>query len=111
MEEHFFVPEQYKNVKTGWLAFPLLIKNIKKINRKNLQIFLEKNFIQTRTIFSGNVLKQPMMNNKKFGLVRKNAYNADYVMKYGILVGCHNSMTKKEINYLCRKINEFTLFK
>jgi CDP-6-deoxy-D-xylo-4-hexulose-3-dehydrase len=111
MEEHFFVPEQYKNVKTGWLAFPLLIKNIKKINRKKLQIFLEKNFIQTRTIFSGNVLKQPMMNNKKFGLVRKNAYNADYVMKYGILVGCHNSMTKKEINYLCRKINEFTLFK
>lgn len=111
MEEHFFVPEQYRNVKTGWLAFPLLIKNIKKINRKKLQIFLEKNFIQTRTIFSGNVLKQPMMNNKKFRLVTKNTYVADYVMKYGILVGCHNSMTKKEINYLCKKIYEFTLFK
>jgi hypothetical protein len=32
------------------------------------QIFLEKNFIQTRTIFSGNVLKQPMMDNKKLFL-------------------------------------------
>lgn len=111
MEEYFFLPEQYKNVKTGWLAFPLLIKNIKKLNRKKLQIFLEKNFIQTRTIFSGNVLKQPMMDNKKFRLVKKNTYNADYVMKHGILVGCHNSMTKNDIIYLCKKIYEFTLLK
>ena len=35
------LPKQNKGVKTGWLAFPLVIKN-KKIKRQKLQIFLEK---------------------------------------------------------------------
>ena len=29
-----------------------------------MQIFFEKNKIQTRTIFTGNILKQPVMKNK-----------------------------------------------
>jgi CDP-6-deoxy-D-xylo-4-hexulose-3-dehydrase len=111
MKNYFFLPEEYKNVSTGWLAFPLLIKDSANIDRRDLQIFLEKNLIQTRTIFSGNVLKQPMMNKKKYKLVKKNHYVADYVMKYGVLVGCHNSMTKSEVIYLCQKIYEFVLKK
>ena len=107
MNNFFYTPIQNKNVNTGWLAFPLLIKDTKKIIRKKLQIFLEKNHIQTRTIFSGNVLKQPMMNRSKYKLLKKNDYNADYIMKHGILIGCHNSMTAGEINYLIEKINLF----
>ena len=30
-------------------------------------------------------------------------------MKNGILVGCHNSMKKNELTYLCNKIEEFTI--
>ncbi len=109
LNKFFFVPEEYKNVNTGWLAFPILIKNTKKLERKKLQIFLEKNMIQTRTIFSGNILKQPMMKNQKYNLVKKKDYEADYIMKNGILVGCHNSMTKNELKYMCKKIKEFAL--
>ena len=107
MKNYFFLPEEYKNVSTGWLAFPLLIKDSANIGRRDLQIFLEKNHIQTRTIFSGNVLKQPMMNKKKYKLVKKNSYIADYIMKYGVLVGCHNSMTKSDLRYLCQSIYKF----
>ena len=39
----------------------------------------------------------------------KKKYEADYIMKNGILVGCHNSMTKNELNYLCKKIKQFAL--
>ena len=62
--DFFKLPEQYNGVKTPWLAFPLVIKKNKLFNRKNLQIFFEKNNIQTRTIFTGNILKQPVMKNK-----------------------------------------------
>ena len=109
LSKYFFVPEEYKNVNTGWLAFPVLIKNTTKLERKKLQIFLEKNMIQTRTIFSGNILKQPMMKYQKYNVVKKKIYEADYIMKNGILVGCHNSMTKNELNYLCKKIKQFAL--
>jgi CDP-6-deoxy-D-xylo-4-hexulose-3-dehydrase len=107
LSNYFFVPQELKSVKTGWLAFPLLIKNTKIIQRKKLQIFLEKNLIQTRTIFSGNILEQPMMYKKKYKVVKKNIYEADYIMKNGILIGCHNSMKKNELIYLCKKIDEF----
>ena len=65
--EHFFdLPEQYKEVKTPWLAFPLVIKKNNFFNRKELQIYLEKNNIQTRTIFTGNILKQPVMKRRVY---------------------------------------------
>ena len=107
LSNFFYVPEENLNTKTAWLAFPLLIKNYIKINRKKLQIFLEKNLIQTRTIFSGNITKHPMMKNRNYKIVKKPFYNADYIMKNGILIGCHNSMTKKELNFICSKINQF----
>ena len=70
----FKLPEQNNNVKTPWLAFPLVIKKNKKFNRKKLQIFFEKNHIQTRTIFTGNILKQPVMKKRKYKKI-------PYVMK------------------------------
>lgn len=106
MNNIFSVPEEYKGVKTGWLAFPLLIKN-NALDRKNLQIFLEKNLIQTRTVFTGNILNQPLMLRKKYKVIKLKSYVADDVMKNGILIGCHNSMKTSELKYLCDKILDF----
>ena len=102
----FSLPQQNNNVKTGWLAFPLVIKN-KKIKRQNLQIFLEKRGIQTRTIFTGNVLRQPMMKKKKYFKHRKSEIVSNDVMKNGILIGCHNGLTKKNLEYICKSFNLF----
>ena len=55
---YFELPFQNKGLKTAWLAFPLLIKSEAGLDRKKLQIFLEQNKIQTRTIFTGNILRQ-----------------------------------------------------
>jgi len=55
--QFFEIPDQKKYIKTCWLAFPILIKKNSFFTKENLQIFLEKNKIQTRAIFSGNVLK------------------------------------------------------
>ena len=52
---YFKLPSQNPGVKTPWLAFPLVIKKNKKFDRKKMQIFFEKNNIQTRTIFTGNI--------------------------------------------------------
>ena len=103
----FKLPDQYENVKTPWLAYPLVIKRNKKFNRKQLQIYLEKNNIQTRTVFTGNILKQPVMKNKLF----KNHANcnaiADDVMKNGILIGCHQGMSLNDIAYVFRIFSKF----
>ncbi len=97
----FKLPEQEPGVKTGWLAFPLVIKKNSKFNRKKLQIFLEKNHIQTRTIFTGNILKQPIMKNRFFKKAKNINKIADDVMKNGILLGCHQGMKESELKYIC----------
>ena len=106
---YFKLPEQYDGIKTPWLAFPLVIKKNNLFNRKELQIFFEKNNIQTRTIFTGNILKQPVMRNKVY---KKHKYCDDIandVMKNGILLGCHQGMNSSEINYICKTFKKFIL--
>jgi len=105
--ELFHLPEQYKNVKTPWLAFPLVIKENKNFNRKDMQIYFEKNNIQTRTIFTGNILKQPVMKNRNYKKHAKCDKIANDVMKNGILLGCHQGMKKYELDYICQTFIKF----
>ncbi len=99
--DYFKLPQQNSGVKTPWLAFPLVIKKNKKFNRKKMQIFFEKNNIQTRTIFTGNILRQPVMKKRIYKKHPNCEAVADDVMKNGILLGCHQGMNIKELNYIC----------
>ena len=103
----FNLPEQYSGVKTPWLAFPLVIKKNKLFNRKKMQIFFEKNNIQTRTIFTGNILRQPVMKNRYYKKHSNCENVANDVMKNGILIGCHQGMSKKQLDYICNTFLKF----
>jgi CDP-6-deoxy-D-xylo-4-hexulose-3-dehydrase len=107
LNNFFLVPKLSKNIKTNFLAYPILIKKNKFFNREDLQIFLENNEIQTRPIFSGNILRHPA-----FKIIRKynkinNFPNADKVMDSGILIGCHQGLTIKNIKYVTKTIQKF----
>ena len=105
--KYFNLPETYTNIKTPWLAFPLVIKSNKKFNRKEMQIFYEKNNVQTRTIFTGNILKQPIMKNLHYKFHKKTALVANDVMRNGILLGCHQGLTLNELKYMCSTFQKF----
>ena len=106
--DYFVTPKILKNVKTNFLAYPLIIKNSKFINRKKFQIFLEKNDIQTRPIFSGNILRHPAF---KTLISKRNKLdsfpNADFIMKNGLLIGCHQGLDKSKLNYIHKIILKF----
>ena len=105
--EHFDLPTQLPGIKTGWLAYPVIIKEKSKIQRRKMQIFLEKKGIQTRTIFTGNILRQPIMKNKKYKKVKNIFINSDNIMKNGILLGCHQGLKQNEIDYMFNNIRKF----
>ena len=107
----FDLPVQDKYLKTAWLAYPVIIKKSAKLNRKDLQIFLEKSGIQTRTIFTGNILRQPIMKNQIYKKVKNSEINANFVMTNGMLIGCHHGLTLPEINFMIKKFKEFLKLK
>ncbi len=108
---YFKLPEQYDFVNTPWLAFPLVVKSNSKFNRTELQIFFEKNNIQTRTIFTGNILKQPVMKNKIYKKQKNSEKISNDVMRNGILLGCHQGLTVNDLNCICVKFEKFALNK
>ena len=102
------MPKVLKNVRTNFLAYPIILKENSGIKRKELQIFLEKNNIQTRPIFSGNILRHPAFSYlAKSKKIINSHKNSDYIMKNGILIGCHQGLERKQINYIHNKINRF----
>ena len=102
---NFYVPTSYDNVDTAWLAFPLILKNKLASKRKEIQTFLEKAGIQTRTIFSGNIMKQPVA--KKFKWDKHGTFEvSDTVMRSGILLGIHNRQSQDNLNYIVDKVFE-----
>jgi CDP-6-deoxy-D-xylo-4-hexulose-3-dehydrase len=106
-KNYFDIPESYDRVKTGWLAFPIVIKKNIKFKRKSLQIFLEKNNIQTRTIFTGNILRQPLLKKINYKKNKEGYDVSDHVMKNGILIGCNHGMQNYQLNYMKKKFIEF----
>ena len=108
LKDYFLTPMINKGVYTNFLAYPIIIIPNKVFNRKELQIFLEKNKIQTRPIFSGNILRHPAFSNL---ISRKNKLNefenADYIMKNGILIGCHQGLSIKDLKLIHNKIKNF----
>ena len=107
---YFIVPEIKKKVKTNFLAYPIILKKNKLFDRKKLQIYLENKHIQTRPIFSGNILRHPAFEN----LISKQNQlnylkNSDYIMRHGLLIGCHQGLTLSQINYIHKTIKNFLI--
>lgn len=105
--DFFTLPNQNKEAETCWLAYPLLVKPESPFTRTDMQIFLEKRNIQTRVVFTGNVLRQPMMKNVNYVGNPDDFINADRVMKQGILLACHHGLTDEMINHLYESIDLF----
>jgi len=105
--KYFILPKQLPNTKTGWLAYPLTIKDKSPFNRTQMQIFLEKRNIQTRVVFTGNILRQPGFINIKRKENKKGFPEADRVMQNGILIGCHQGLNNKMMSHLQKSIDLF----
>lgn len=106
-EEHFILPRQLPDSRTGWLAFAVTVREGAPFIRRDLQIFLEQRNIQTRTVFTGNILRQPGFK----GIAHKAAANgypeADKVMRGGMLIACHHGLDQGQIDHMKESISAF----
>ena len=103
----FDMPRQTPNTDMVWFVFPMLVKADAPFTRTDMQIFLEKRNIQTRVIFTGNILRQPGFRN----IERRDAGNgypeSDEVMRRGVLLACHHGLTKEMIDHVHASFEEF----
>jgi len=106
-EEFFILPEQDERVKTQWLAFPLTIRRETPFSRIQIVKYLEKNNVQTRPIFTGNILRQPGFKIIQYKTPKEDYPVADSVMERGFVVGCHHGLEKGHIERLKEIFSDF----
>ena len=105
--EFFSNPIESSDFSTAWLAFPILINESAPFSRKEFQIYLEERNIQTRVVFTGNVLRQPMCANIEKRVLDEGYPNADAVMRRGVLLPLHHGLTEEMFARLHSTIEEF----
>lgn len=106
-ESYFILPQQLPDSRTGWLAFALTIRENAPFIRRDLQIFLEKRNIQTRTVFTGNITRQPGFKHLNYRTAAGAYPESDKVMRGGMLLACHHGLVQEQIDHIKESIQLF----
>lgn len=106
--EHFFIlPRELGGLHTGWLAFPVIIRSDAPFERRAFQLHLERRDIQTRPVFTGNILRQPATRGIDLRRCPQGYANADAVMRGGVLLACHHGLDEAQVDYMHDVLRSF----
>jgi len=110
LSEHpdaFVVPRQLDGLETAWLCYGLLVTEDAGFERPDLQEYLDTVGVDTRTIWSGNITRHPMMQGVDYRVPAAGLPNADRVMRQGLILPCSHGLTDDELDYVCSRIEHF----
>lgn len=105
--DRFVLPRQLDGLRTAWLCYPLLVSEGARFKRPELQEHLEQHGVDTRTVWSGNVTRHPMMRGVVFRTPAGGLPNADRVMRNGMILPCSHGLTDAMLDYVVEQIDAF----
>lgn len=109
LEDKLILPEACASSQPSWFGFVLTCKE--GVDRERLVRYIEKQGIQTRMLFAGNLIKHPcfdeMRENKEGYRVVGNLTNTDRIMKDTFWIGVYPGMSDEKLNYMIKTIHEF----
>ncbi len=85
-------PRQHDDVDTAWLCYPITIAEGAGITRSEIQAFLDERGIDTRTVWTGNATRQPMLRNATWRAPASGLPRADRIMEAGFVLPCNHGM-------------------
>lgn len=89
----------------SYLAYPIVIKDPKRVSRKIIRQELEKSGIETRPLFGCIPTQQPAYSHLKKEYEGK-LPNADYLGKNAFYIGCHQYLKEEDLEYVVKIFKE-----
>lgn len=105
LEDVLILPEATENSSPSWFGFIITIRDGNKVSRNKLIQYLEKNKVQTRMLFSGNLIKQPAFDGVEYRQA-SNLENTDKIMYDTFLIGVYPGLNDEMIDYMSEKVFE-----
>ncbi|MBL7669055.1 MAG: lipopolysaccharide biosynthesis protein RfbH [Bdellovibrionaceae bacterium] len=106
----FVLPNATPNSDPSWFGFLLTVRDGAGFSRDEFTRHLEENRIQTRMLFAGNMIRQPMFNEiRGTGAYRVigDLKNTDRVTTNTLWIGVYPGMKKPALEYTTKIIHEF----
>ena len=108
LKEQLILPEACQNSHPSWFGFLATCRE--GVDKNKVVTYLESHGIQTRMLFSGNLIKQPcfdgMREEGKGYRVVGELENTDRIMERSFWVGVYPGMTDEMIDYMARMMGE-----
>lgn len=109
VSDRLTLPEPAANSEPSWFGFLISVKPESGLKRNEVTRYIEEHNVQTRLLFSGNIVRQPC-----FDEIRDNAsYRisgelevTEYIMNNTFWVGVYPGMTDNMIDYMAKVIIE-----
>jgi len=109
-KDKIILPEAQKNSIPSWFGFLITLKDEYEKSRTEILKYLESKKIQTRLLFAGNIVRQPvfdeMRNNKKGYRIIGKLKNTDKVMNDAFWIGVYPGMSNEMIEFMSEQIKE-----
>ena len=111
LADKLILPEPAKNSEPSWFGFLLTVKEKAGAARNDLVDHLEKNGIQTRMLFAGNLIKHPCFDEmRKSGegyRVAGDLKYTDKIMDSSFWIGVYPGMTEGMLQFMINEIRKF----
>ena len=109
VSDRLILPESAQGSEPSWFGFLVSVRRESGLSRNDLTRYLEEHNIQTRLLFSGNLIRHPC-----FDRIRgTDAYRiegsldvTDYVMNHSFWIGVYPGMTDEMCDYMARTLCE-----
>ena len=108
-QDKLILPEPAANSKPSWFGFLISVKPESGLNRNDVTPYIEDHQVQTRLLFSGNIIKHPCFNQ----LRDTDAYRVagsleatEFILNNTFWVGVYPGMTDEMIDYMAKTIIE-----
>lgn len=105
-EDRFILPQATEGSDPAWFAFPVTVREAAGFTRTDLTNYLSKHLVETRNLFSGNILRQPAylgIPHRKIGELP----NTDRIMNDTFFLGTYPGLGKEQIAFTMNVIDEF----
>ena len=105
-EDRLLLPKPTPHSEPSWFGFVVTVRKEAGFTRNDLSRFLEANRVETRGLFSGNLLRHPAFEASPHRVVR-DLVNTDTVMNSSLFIGVYPGLDQTQFDYVADIVARF----
>ncbi len=101
--DYLILPSPTEDMDICWFSLPITTAG----DRGPLVKHLEKHGIETRSMFSGNIIRHPAYKYSDYRVGSGGLSNADFILGHSWWITCHPRLTKSDLDYIVKVFNDY----